>query len=79
MRPAVSFLLFFVAVFLIGLIWMTLNSFALEPLHDAVNNVSGINHDPYPIVTTVNNYLWLGIPIVGAVCTAIYLAFDKGD
>jgi len=73
MRPAVKLLFFFVMVFLIGIVYNSLNM-GLVPLEETIANTSSLPQNPYPTVTLVYNYLWLAIPIIGIVSTAIYLS-----
>ena len=79
MRPAVKVLFFFVLVFLVGMTYNTLNSFGIAPIEEAIANSSSLPQNPYPTITTVYNFLWLSIPIIGIVSTALYLALaDRG-
>jgi hypothetical protein len=75
MKPAIKVMMFFVLVFIIGMVYNTLDSFGLTTLEEALTNTS-LPQNPYPTVTTVYNFLWLSIPILGIISTAIYLALE---
>ena len=79
MRPAIKVLFFFVMIFIIGIVYNSLNSFGLASIEEAVANSSALPQNPYPTITTVYNFLWLSIPIVSIISIALYLALaDRG-
>ena len=78
MRPALAVMMFFVMVLLIGMIYNVLNSFAFQPLMEAVENTS-LPQNPYPVLTALYAYLWSAIVIIAVVATAIYLSNRRAN
>ena len=76
MKPSVKFLFFFIMVFLIGFIYSTLNNFGIVPLEQEIANTSSLPQNPYPTITTVYTFLWMGIPLIAIIATAVYLAIE---
>lgn len=76
MKTSIKVLFFFVLVFVIGMFYNILNM-GLVPLEEALDNTTGLPHDPYPTIDTVYNFLWLAVPILAVISTALYLAMEK--
>ena len=76
MKPAVKFIFFFVMVFIIGFVYSTLNNFGLVVLEQEIENQSALPQHPYPTIDTVYTFLWMGIPLIAIISTAIYLAIE---
>lgn len=78
MNVAIKIILFICMVFLIGGLWQVFN-IAIQDYNQVMDNTSGIDHDPFPAVTNIYDYMWLAIPLViGFIGTAIWL-INKRD
>ena len=76
MRPAMKVVMFFVMLFLIGMVYNLLNNWGVNLLTDTIANQSSLPQNPYPTVTTVYSFLWMAIPVIGIISTALYIALE---
>lgn len=79
MNAGVKVIIFIVMVFILGGLWQVFN-IGIESYNEAMDNQTGIDHNPYPNVTNLYNYLWIAAPLlIGMIATALYLISYKNN
>lgn len=76
MKPAMKVIMFFVFIFLIGMVYKSLNDWGIQPVQEAYDNSSLADYH-YDNINTVFDFSWLAIPIIAVVGLAIYLAVER--